>query len=255
MLIRKEYPFSASAAFTLIELMVVATVGLILTALIAQAGWKVYESSSLAVSANNIRQLSAGASAYLSENDHRFWKFRSDSAQGTVFWFGEESRQSMALPEGKRRFDPSRGPLAGYIPASMRPDPSFALSGSAFKPKYASGYLGIGYNGRLGGGFGSKPPKTYWELSKPSRVVVFATSAQVNTFQRPASTKRPMIEEFYLIDERETTVHFRHGGQAMVAFADGSCGLLPMDPSTRDSRYSKGLIGRFAPVGSTKFLE
>lgn len=255
MLIRYRSECHSKRAFTLVELMVVMTVGLILTALIAQAGWKVYESSSLAVSANNIRQLSAGASAYLSENDQRFWKFRTDSAQGTVFWFGEESKESMALPEGKRSFDPSRGPLAGYVPASMRPDPSFALNGNAFKPKYSSGYLGIGYNGLLGGGFGSKPAKTYWELSKPSRVVVFATSAQVNSFQRPASAKKPMIEEFYLIDEREQTVHFRHGGQAMVAFADGSCGLLPMDPSTRDTRFKNGLIGRFAPRGNTKFLE
>lgn len=35
-----------------------------------------------------------------------------------------------------------------------------------------------------------------------------ATSAQVNTFQEQASANNPMIEEFYGIDDRETTVHF-----------------------------------------------
>ncbi|MFY8215403.1 MAG: hypothetical protein ACOVMP_02235 [Chthoniobacterales bacterium] len=243
------------AAFTVIEVTVAVFLVLLLTTLIAQAGWKVYESSSLAVSANNIRQLSAGAAHYLTENDYQYWKFRVDEPDGTRFWFGFESSESLARPEGKRTFDPDRGALAGYVPSALRPDPSFALQGGAFKPKYAAGYLAIGYNGVLGGGFGKKAPKSYWELSQPSRVVVFATSAQVNTFQRPASPTKPMIEEFYLIDERERTVHFRHGDQAMVAFADGSCGFLPMEPSTRDKRFKKSLIGRFAPVGSTKYLE
>lgn len=243
------------SAFTVIEITVSTVLVLLLSALLAQAGWRVYESSSLAVSANNIRQLSAGSVQYLAENNHRFWKFRQNSKDGTVFWFGFETRDSMGRPEGQRSFDPEAGPLAGYVPASLRPDPSFALHGGAFKPKYAAGYLAIGYNGVLGGGFGKNPPMTYWELSNPARVVVFATSAQVNTFQRPASADNPMIEEFYLIDERETTVHFRHGDQAMVAFADGSCGFLPMDPTTRDNRFNKSLIGRFAPIGSKKYLE
>lgn len=83
---------------------------------------------------------------------------------------------------------------------------------------------------------------------------MFATSAQVNTFQAPASAKNPMIEEFYGLDDKEVTVHFRHNGKAMVAFADGSCGFLPMDPSTLDQRDPKALIGRFAPPGSKTYL-
>jgi len=243
------------AAFTVIEITVAVSLALVLSTLLAQAGWRVYESSSLAVSASNIRQLSAGAAQYLTENNYRFWKFRVDAPDGTRFWFGFESAESLGRPEGQRSFDPDRGALAGYVPSALRPDPSFALHGGAFKPKYSAGYLAIGYNGVLGGGFGKMSPKSYWDLNQPSRVVVFATSAQVNTFQKPASSAKPMIEEFYLIDERERTVHFRHGDQAMVAFADGSSGFLPMDPSTRDKRFTKSLIGRFAPVGSTKYLE
>lgn len=243
-------------AFTFLEIAIAICVIGVLTTMLARAGWKVYESSSLAVSANNLRQLSAGASQYLVENGYQYWKFRQDAPEGVTFWFGFESAESVySTPEGKRKFNPDGGPLAGYVPSSLRPDPSFSLQGGAFKPKYASGYLAIGYNGVLGGGFGKKAPKTYWELSNPSRVVVFATSAQVNAFQRPATAEDPMIEEFYLIDERESTVHFRHGDQAMVAFADGSCGFLPMDPSTRDKRFKRGLIGRFAPVNDKKYLE
>jgi prepilin-type processing-associated H-X9-DG protein len=64
-----------------------------------------------------------------------------------------------------------------------------------------------------------------------------------------------MLEEFYLLDDKEVTVHFRHNGLAMVAFADGSAGFLPMDESTRDPRAPKANVGRFAPVGSTQYLK
>jgi hypothetical protein len=79
--------------------------------------------------------------------------------------------------------------------------------------------------------------------------VVFATSAQVYPFREDA-----VIEEFYGIDQKEVTVHFRHNSQAMVAFANGAAGFLPMDPSTRDAKAPEANVGRFAPVGSNKHL-
>lgn len=246
--------------FTLVEVVVVVALILVGGTFVAGAGWRVYEDSSLATSANNIRQLAAGGAGYLADHQYRYWKFREDSAAGTHWWWGFESRSSQQAGEGNRRFDPEDGPLGGYIPAGSRPDPSFALHQSALKPKYRSGYIGVGYNVVLGGGFfgtRAKPvtPMSYWELENPSRVVVFATSAQVNTFQRPASPSRPMIEEFYGLDDRETTVHFRHHGKAMVAFADGSVGFLPIDESTRDPRMPDANVGRFAPRGSFRYLK
>jgi prepilin-type processing-associated H-X9-DG protein len=209
------------------------------------------------VSANNIRQLSAGAAAYLAENNYVYWRYREErGTNGTVWWYGYETRTSVyGTPEGQRKFDPSDGPLANYVPAGLRPDPSIALSGKTFKPKYQSGYLGIGYNVLLGGGWtGSLSNRTYWSLPKPGEIAVFATSAQVNTFLPPASAKKPMIEEFYGLSDSETTVHFRHAGFAMVGFADGSAGFLPMDKSTLDPRAPQAAIARFAPKGSSKYL-
>ncbi len=52
-----------------------------------------------------------------------------------------------------------------------------------------------------------------------------------------------------------TTVHFRHHGNAMVAYANGSAGFLPMDESTRDKRLPNANVGRFAPVGSKDHLQ
>ncbi len=249
-----------STAFTLVELLAVLAILLILGTISYGAISTIRKSSSLAVSANNIRQLSAGGIAYLADNNNVFWKYYDNrhptNGRGITWWFGFEDNSSRSRPEGEREFDASKGPLAGYLPKNMVPDPSLTISGNAFKPKYKRGYIGAGYNTLLGGGWvGRDPLRNRLQLSDPAKVVVFFTSAQVNIFQRPASPSNPMLEEFYGIDAREVTVHFRHGGKAMVAFATGNVGFLEMDGSTRDSRYPEANVGRFAPAGSTAYLE
>ena len=247
---------SGQPAYTLIELLVTVAIVVVLCSVAAPAVWGAYKTSSLAVSANNIRQLATGAAAYLGDNNYTFWKYREAvPGQGVRWWFGLEPTASITAGEGRRAFDPLQGALSGYTPSSMRPDPSFAFAGKPFKPKYQFGYIGVAYNVLLGGGWlGNTAALRFWDLPNPGKTVVFSTSAQVNTFQKPASAKNPMVEEFYGIDDTETTVHFRHNGQAMVAFADGSAGFLPMDPSTRDMRAPDANVGRFAPKGSTQHL-
>ena len=72
--------------FTLVELLAgVAIIG-VLGALLLAAGWKVYENSSLAVSANNIRQLAAGSSSYLADNNYVFWRPQQASRGDLVVW-------------------------------------------------------------------------------------------------------------------------------------------------------------------------
>lgn len=245
-------------AFSLVEVLVCTGILAVLAVLAVPAASRIYESSSLAVSAANIRQLAAGAAGYLADNQYTYWKYvdLKPEEPGSLWWFGFEPSASAGLPEGQRSLDVSKGPLGGYLPAASRPDPSFALGGRAFKPKYQNGYLGVGYNVLLGGGWiGTGPLVKYWDLADPSRVVVFATSAQVNTFQAPASARNPMLEEFYGLDKQYATVHFRHHGQAMVAFANGSAGLLPMDESTRDLRMPRANVGRFAPKGDATYLK
>ena len=39
-----------------------------------------------------------------------------------------------------------------------------------------------------------------------------------------------MIEEFYYVNTSTTSVHFRHGNQALAAFLDGS--VRPLDMAT-----------------------
>lgn len=240
-------------AFTVVELLVVVAVLITLSAVAAPAVWSAYKSSSLAVSANNIRQLSAGGMAYLGDNNYCYWPFLRTNTEGQVWWYGLEPAAHRGKPEGERIIEMERGALGAYMPRNIVPDPSFGFSGKPFKPKYKFGYIGVGYNVVLANGWQTfAPPKPqplrYWELTNPAQTVVFATSAQVYPF------KPKFIEEFYGLDQRETTVHFRHGSSAMVSFADGSAGFLPMDPATKDARAPDANIGRFAPKGSTKYL-
>lgn len=241
--------------FTVVELVVVTAILVILCAVAVPAVWGAYKSSSLAVSAGNIRQLAAGGAAYLADNNYRFWPYRQNAtnagAAGTMWWFGFETARSMGQPEGQRTIDMTLGPLGPYLPRMMAPDPSFGFTGKPFKPKYKHGYIGIGYNVTLVGSNGwvpgSVPPRRYWDLTNPGTTVVFATAAQVNTFQRPASGRNPMVEEFYGFDDdagKIPSVHFRHHGHAMVAYADGNAGLVELDPATLDRRAPEANVGR-----------
>jgi prepilin-type N-terminal cleavage/methylation domain-containing protein len=237
--------------FTLVESLVVMGILAILGTLGAGAWSKIQASASKAIAAHTLGQLAVAGSLYLADNDNRYWKYRqSIPGEGVQWWFGLEPTASLSAGEGNRWLDKSRGPLGPYIAdaSGMRTDPAFAASGGTFKPKYGDTHFAFGYNNLL-------ENRNALTLSNPGATVVFATSAQVNTFQRPASAKNPMIEEFYLINAQETTVHFRVGGKAMVAFANGSLGLLEMDPSTLDKRLPDARIGRFAPKGSKKYLE
>jgi len=247
------------SAFTIIELIAAVSILAVLGIVGAGAAREAYKASSLAVSASNIRQLAAGGVSYLAENNYTYWPYRQNNPAngvGVTWWFGFEPGASVTRPEGERSFDATRGPLGEYVPKSMRPDPSFAIGARAFKPKYRNGYIGVGYNVLLGGGWGGARSllQNHWQLNSAKDTVVFFSSAQVNTFQSPASSSRPMLEEFYGIDERERTVHFRHRGSAMVSFADGNVGFLKLDPTLRDNRMPSANVGRFAPVGDTTHL-
>jgi len=245
------------AAFTLVELLVV----LAIIAIFVSIAMPVYQRAKLsawrAVSAHTLTQLGVGGAAYRNDHDGQFWPYKHLESDGTTWWFGFESSASMRSAEGSRILDLMRGPLGPYAMASggVKSDPAFMAMGSRFKPKYENGTYGYGYNTLLGGGsLGVGKVAVNSQFEHPDNIAVFATCAQVNTFQAPATATNPMIEEFFLFDNTQVTVHFRYGKNALVSMVDGSVRELPMDPTTRDPRLPSANIGRFAPVGSQLYL-
>jgi prepilin-type N-terminal cleavage/methylation domain-containing protein len=246
----------APRAFTLLELLVAIAIVAVLAVVVVPALQHARFASWRAVSAQSLRQLGAAGNVYCGEHDGAFWKYREDRPEGTVWWFGYEGVGSQALGEGERSLDPARGPLgAALISGGVTSDPAFLAAKPRHKPKFKNGNYGYGYNSLLGGGpSGRGTLARQQNFEHPGEVVVFATCAQVNTFQLPATSQNPMIEEFYLINEREVTVHFRYGGKALALMMNGSVRELPPDPATIDQRMPTAQIGRFAPVGNRLYL-
>lgn len=244
-------------AFTLLELLVVIAVIAVLTAIILPVIRQIRLSSWRAVSTHSLRQLASAGGSYLAEHDGEFWRYREKTNEGIVWWFGLESKASTGRPDGERTIDVAHGPLGPYAVASsgVKSDPAFMQFKPRHKPKFKNGNYGYGYNGHLGGGaLGRDPLVRLSQIRHPSNVVMFATCAQVNNFQPPATPDKPMVEEFYLVDAYNTSVHFRFGGKALAAMVDGSIRELPMDPETRDRRMIEANVARFAPLGNPRYF-
>ena len=222
--------------------------GIFLT-LCAPAATAVRRQTTLAVSASALRQLSIAAQNYLAENQGQFFRARENLSDGVQWWFGFESYAGPRA-EGKRVLEKSRGPLGPYIvdSAGRVPDYAFTSMGASFKPKFANGYFGFGVNTELTGGpTGQETTKLrrISQLERPGRTALFATCAQINSFQAPASSARPMLEEFYFFNTTDcrNTVHFRHGQRALVAFADGCIQEVPGDSARWDRRLPGAAVG------------
>ena len=235
-------------AFTLIELLVVIAVVAILIAVLLPVLAAARVSSARAISVNSLSQLITGGRLYLNENSNAFWPYEQFTTNGTQWWFGLESYSSMSMPEGQRYVDYSQGPLGPYMitAGGVKSDPAFLQYSPRLKPKYENGNYGYGYNTVLAADDAGNP-RNALQVDDPANMVVFATCAQVNTFQSPASATNPMIEEFYMVNDTQVTVHFRHGRHALAAFLDGSVRALSMDsdmqPGSQDMRIPSADIG------------
>jgi len=240
----------STRAFTLVELMAVMIILGVLLTLLAPAAMAIKRQTTLASSSSALRQLSIAAQTYLSENNGRFFRSRESLTDGVQWWFGFESA-SGPKKEGQRLLDKSKGPLGPYIADSAGNVPDFAFTsmGASFKPKFKNGYFGFGVNTELTGGpTGQEISKIRQinQLERPGQIALFATCAQINTFQSPASGKNPMLEEFYFFNTTDcaNTIHFRHAGNAIVAFSDGSQRDVSGNRSSFNSRLPSACVGK-----------
>jgi prepilin-type N-terminal cleavage/methylation domain-containing protein len=236
--------------FTLIESLVVVAITVTLIALLLPAVGRFKVESARAISAHTLDQLITAGRLYFNDHDNRTWPYEVRNTQGAQWWYGFETPASLSMPEGQRTCDYSRSPLGQYMIASggVTIDPALLQYSPRLKPKYQDGNYGYGYNTVLASDTNGNP-RNVLSVTAPSQMIVFATCAQVNNFQLPASPANPMVEAIYQIDTSDKTAHFRHGRDALAAFLDGSVRSLSMDtdmvPGSQDMRMPSANIGVF----------
>jgi prepilin-type N-terminal cleavage/methylation domain-containing protein len=207
-------------AFTLVELLVVVTIGLAMAALVWSGAGQLITSARITESAANLRSLVIANASYLA--DHGVYCPASDLSTNRR-WHGTRASQSV-------NFDPTRGFLSPYLGKSQRVTtcPLFRamVKGNA---SFENGTGGYGYNAHYIGGLpdGSFDPRTRIQISatsakvpNPGGTVMFTTTAYAREsgLQEYAFCEPP----FWPSGGRPSpSVHFRANGKALVAWCDG----------------------------------
>lgn len=222
---------------------------------LAIAGLKSYRGiATRSVCSSSLRQLAAATRHYVNDHDGFFPPYLTAAPGGGRQWYFGVENSLPGTAEGKRDLDVTRGPLYPYIGevGKIEVCPAFNYESALWKPKFKGASFAYGYNWSLGGRLGGSPTNIN-QLSSESRVILFGDCAQINTFQPPASPSKPMIEEFYIIDETQRSIHFRHNGRANILFVDGHVESMSPCPGTT-GKVGSEVIGRITKQGSMDML-
>ncbi len=242
--------------FTLVELLVVLAVIGVLVALLMPGLQRVWACGQAATCRSNLRQMYLAYRLYLDDHGDRLFPWREETADGTLWYFGLEPR-SGARGEGQRVLDKSRARLAPYFEhvGGIEVCPAFRCAGWSVKRKFAEPSYGYGLNEYLIEGTPANRRaglRRFSEIQKPAETIIWGDSAQVNTWQAPASADWPMLEEwYYLSASLPASFHFRHDRHCQVVMGDGA--VRRFAPAWLDPRCD-GLTGLIEPRGQDYWL-
>ena len=233
-------------AFSLIELLVVVVLITILAALLLPTLARSKASAYRLKCVSNLRQLGLAAHMYWDDNNGNCFRYGGTMTNGgQLYWFGWIGSGA----EGERAFDAVQGALYPSLRGrGVELCPAFNYFQSQLKLKTTGATYGYGYNLYL-----SAPAResaiSIGRIRCPSETALFADSAQVNTWQAPASPEHPMLEEWYYIDDssNQPNGHFRHGQRANVVFCDGHVRPEKCVPGSTDPRMPSQFVGRLRP--------
>ncbi len=262
-------------ALALVELLVVIAVIALLLALLMPALAGARSQARGLVCRANLRQLVLAGIGYATESDGFYVPAAKDmwDSGGRCRWHGV--RNSLAEP-----FDPSRGPLVGYLAdGQVKECPArveFTTSDD-WNTSFERGCGGYGYNmAYLGSRLWEAAldgPRTFQrayartaavtEVANPVQTLMFADTAMANngttlieySFAEPPFTVfgGQVMTDFHL----SPSIHFRHRGHADIGWTDGHAGAQPMAGVETINAYgvdpSALHLGWFEPVDNTLF--
>jgi prepilin-type processing-associated H-X9-DG protein len=218
-----------AAAFTLVEVLVVSGVVAVLLSILLPSLTSARRSARTVVCGSNIRQLAAASHYYAQENDQTYCPGAAGFLRNLHRWHGTRDRPGDA-------FDPSRGPLVGYLgqDGAIRRCPSFPIDEiAALSGGFERGNGGYGYNNAyIGVRLAPYPAGTYVvrddrtgakvdRVRRPGETVLFTDSAFVSGGLIEYSFAEPRYHPQYTDVRALPSIHFRHRERANVAWCDG----------------------------------
>ncbi len=230
--------------FTIIELLVVIAILAVLASLLLPGLQAAKEKGRRTQCVNNLHQLGLATQMYWDENEWQTFRYLSGATNGgALYWFG----WLKPGPEGTRQFDPAQSPLFPFLESqAVAICPSLDYSSTIYKYKAKGAACGYGYNFYLG----EKTIQTI-SLETQTETALYADSAQINDFQDPATPDRPLLEEFYYVNDGAATdypnCHFRHHRAANVVFCDGHVMQESPAKDSLDARMRDQWVGRLRP--------
>ncbi len=241
--------------FTLVELLLVMGLISLFGLLMVPSVQRGREAARGAACASNLRQMHAAYLLYLNDHEGRFFPWRQNTEQGTLWYWGLETG---GVGEGARGLDRSKALLAPYMGVhTVETCPSFPYGSTAFKRKYETASYGYGINIYLiADSLEARRTgvSTWTGLTRPDQMLVWGDAAQINMFQAPASPSNPMLEEWYYLASRPNelpTYHFRHQGYVQLIFGDGHVRSMPPN---RLLPYVDGRVGYLESGNASSFL-
>lgn len=216
--------------FTLIELLVVVSIIAILIALLLPALGSARESARSAACLSNQRQTAAALLNHASENKSRLINYAMPQPGGRLWWFGYQQGSDTGI---NRPLDPTRGPLASYLGQTISEQlacPAFPSDDPGFVMKFQNRSAHFGYNAAIhlpsialrsnlaGPGPRWQPAQSIDAFNSPSDVFAFADAVHqdflATQFYEPHTVA-------YQALGNSGRGHFRHQGNANLAFLDG----------------------------------